>query len=293
MGVSEWASRMTEKIQQEYGVTRARAIQIPDRVRKLVANPDIKAMKEAELITQDFTTDVTQDLIALLNQQDTETLEGRWNSLAKERGVYDIVGADALLYDPAKAGLDPDKELISDDGESITIRESMITAWREEIPIEAIPQGIQLGNTEFRTKGGEQMTLSEDNDGFDEDGLNDQLDRDLRSSRFEVDADLLALEDVDFPMEAPRQDCVLTIAAVRRYILEHGGASREEILDAMEPEENYPLGTNGVQARAKGFECEFRHSWWEEVVAPGLRSFPEIKEPVRESGKWLSNQATA
>ncbi|WP_226008338.1 HEAT repeat domain-containing protein [Natrinema salinisoli] len=292
MGASDWAGRMVTKMQREYGVGQDRALQITNRVRKLAASPDIKALEEAGLIEGDFISELIQDLIALLNQQDEESIEGRWNALMKERRVYDVVGADALLYDPAKAGLSPDKELVSDDGESITIQEAMITAWREEIPIEAIPRGIRLGNTEFRDRNSGQITLSQHEDGFDQNELSDQLGRDLRSSRLEVNADLLALEDVDFPMKAPRQDCVLAIAAVRRYILEHGGASCDEILDAMEPEKSHPLGINGVQARAKGFEYEFRHRWWEDVVSPGLRSLSDITEPLHESGKWFSDEAT-
>lgn len=292
MGASDWAGRMAEKMQQKYDVTHDQALQITNRVRKLAASPDIEALKDAGLLKEEFIHDLIQDLIELLDEQDEETIEGRWNALAKESGVYDVVGDDALLYDPAKAGLEPDKELVADDGKSITIQEAMITAWSKEIPIEAIPRGIRLGNTEFQTRGSSQITLSQYGDGFDQDGLRDQLSRDLRRSRLEVDAELLALEDVDFSMKAPRQDCVLAIAAARRYILEHGGASRDEILEAMEPEKNYPLGINGAQARAKGFEHEFRHSWWEDVVAPGLRSLPDINEPVHESGKWLSKELT-
>jgi HEAT repeat protein len=136
------------------------------------------------------------------------------------------------------------------------------------------------------------MTLSKLEDGFDQDKLSDQLSRDLRSSRLEVDADLLVLEDVEFSMKAPRQDCVLAVAAAQRYILENGGGSRDEILEAMEPEKNHPLGINGVQARAKGFEYEFRQRWWEDIVAPGLCSLPDIEEPAHDSGKWLSIEAT-
>ncbi len=291
MGASDWAGRMVTKMDREYGVGQDRALQITNRVRKLVANPDFKALEEAGLLNEEFASELIQDLIALLNNQDEESIEGRWNALVKERGIYDIVGTDALLYDPAKGSLDPDKQLVSDDGESITIEEAMYTAWREEFPIEAIPRGIRLGNTEFRAADSSQVTLSQYGDGFDQDSLSDQLSRDLRSSRLEIDADLLALKDVDFSLKAPRQDCVLAIAAARRLILEHGGASRDDILEALEPEKNHPLGINGVQARAKGFEYEFRHRWWVDVVAPGLRSLSDIREPARDSGMWLSKEA--
>ncbi|APE95695.1 adaptin [Halodesulfurarchaeum formicicum] len=282
---------MAKKMEQEYGVARDRALQITNRVRKLVANPDIEALKETGLLNEEITNASIQDLIAELNEQDKRTIEGRWNALAKERGIYDIVGADALLYDPGQGGLDPDKELVSDDGESLTIQEAMITAWREEILIEAIPRGIRLGNTEFRTEDSSQMSLSQIEDGFDQEGLSEQLSRDLRSSQLEVDGDLLALKDVDFSLEAPRQDRVIAIAAARRHILEHCGASRDDILEALEPEKNYPLGIHGAQARSKGFEYEFRRRWWADLVAPGLRSLPDIREPAHDSGIWLSNEA--
>lgn len=291
MGASDWAGSMVQKMAREYGVAEDRALQITNRVRKLAASPDIDALVDAGLLNEEFTSELIKDLIPLVNEQDERTIEGRWNALAKERGIYDIAGADALLYDPAQAGLDPDNELVSDDGESITIQEAMITAWREEIPIETIPRGIRLGNTEFRTGDGRQRTLSQQADGLDQDRLSDQLSRELRCSRFEVDTELLALEDVDLSIEAPSQDCVLAIAAARRHILEHDGATQDDILEALEPEKNHPLGIHGAQARAKGFENEFRQRWWDNVVAPGLRSLSDIREPAQESGMWLSKGA--
>lgn len=279
---------MVNKIQWEYGVGQDRAIQVPDRVRKLVANPDIKALKEAGLLEEEFTSDLVRDLITLLDNQDEETIEGRWNSLAKERGVYDVVGVDALLYNPGKAGLDTEYEMVSDDGESITIQEAMITAWSEEIPIEAIPQGIRLGYTEFRIENSRQMTLFQQGVEFDEDDLIDQLSRDLRRSRLEVDSDLLALKDIDFPIKSRHQDCVIAISGARRCILDRDGASRERILEELKPEINYPVGINGFEARANASGYEFRQRWWDEVVAPGLRSLPDITEPDQETGQWLS-----
>jgi HEAT repeat protein len=97
--------------------------------------------------------------------------------------------------------------------------------------------------------------------------------------------------DVEFPSKAPREDCVIAIAAARRYIVDNGGASRDEIVEALAPEKDHPLGMNGVQASAKGFEHGFRRRWWADVVAPGLRSLPDIKEPTHDSGKWFSTEA--
>lgn len=287
MGASDWAGEMVEKLQREYEVDHDRALQIPNRVRQLVANPDVRALKDADLLTEEFTSELVQDLIALLNAQEHETIEGRWNSLVKARGIYDVVGNDALLYDPGHAGLDPDTELVSDDGDTITIQEAMLTAWWDEIRLEAIPHGIRFGTTAFRTRDQTTLARARPDDGFDRDEVTRHLNRDLRHGQLELDADLLALADVEFSMDAPRQDCVLAIAAVRRYILEHGGASRAEILETMEPERTHPLGINGVHASTKGFGHAFRQHWWEDVVAPGLRSLPDLTEPAHESGPWL------
>jgi len=291
MGAGNWAGAMVPKLQREYEVDYDRALQITNKVRKLAVNPNVEALKEAGLLDEKFITELFQDLGPLLKEQDEETIEGRWNALAKDRGIYDIVGVDALLYDPAKGGLDPDEELSSADGKSITIQEAMFTAWWNGYDIDPIPQGIRLGDTEFRIEYSAQRKLNQPKGKFDQDALSDQLGQDLQMGQVEVDTDFLVLEDVKFPIEAHRQDCILAIAATVRYILEHGCASRDEILETLEPEKNHPLGMHGVQARAKGFECDFRQGWWDDVVSPSLHLFENIKETTHKSGKWHSVEA--
>jgi len=288
MGAGNWASSMVAKIEREYGVDHDRALQITNKVRELAVCPDIEALKEAGLLNDKFISGLFLDLEPLLEEQEEETIEARWNALAKDRGIYDVVGVDALLYDPAKGGLDPNKELVSADGKSITIQEAMFTAWWDGYPVEALPRGLQIGNTEFQTKNKRQITFCDLEDGFDQDALSEQLSQNLQMGQLEVETDLLVLEDIDFSIKASRQDCVLAIAATRRYILEHDGVSRDEIMEAMEPEKNYPLGIHGVQARAKGFECAFRNEWWDGVIAPGLCSLLSIQQPAHKSGKWYS-----
>lgn len=250
IGAGNWASEMSAKMQREYGVDHDRALQITNKVRKLAVSPDIEALKEAGLLDEDFISELFLDLGPLLKEQEEDAIEGRWNAITKDRGIYDIVGDDALLYDPAKGGLDPDKELVSADGKSITIQEAMFAAWWDGYPIEALPRGLQIGNTEFQTENKRQITFCDLEDGFDQDALSEQLSQNLQTGQLEVETDLLVLEDVDFSIKASRQDCVLAIAATRRYILEHDGVSRDEIVEAMEPEKNHPLGIHGVQARA-------------------------------------------
>lgn len=95
------------------------------------------------------------------------------------------------------------------------------------------------------------------------------------------------LDAVEFPSEAPRDDCLEAVAAAREYIRDHGGATRDELMSDLVPEENYPLGHNGVAARAKGFTTGFRDWWWEDVVAPGLRALPDIDAPDVDGRLWL------
>lgn len=289
MGAGEWAAEMVQKMEREYGVDPNRSLQITNRVRQLVSNPDITALQEAGLLSDAFISEVAQNLITLLNDQDEATIEGRWNALVKERGIYALVGTDALLYDPGYAGLDPDKELVSDDGESITIQEAMVAAWRNGIPIDAIPQGIRLGNTEYQTGDKRQLSLSElgEQHGFDQDALNNQLDLDLQRGQIEVESDLIALEDVDFSKIAPRHDCVIAIVAARRHILEHGGASRDEIIEALEDAKTTHSRSTADRPEQSNLNRDWGR-WWDEVVAPGLRSLSDIREPVHESGHWIS-----
>lgn len=96
-----------------------------------------------------------------------------------------------------------------------------------------------------------------------------------------------ALADMEFPSDAPRDDCLDAIVAAREYIHEHDGATKNEIVTELVPEENYPLGHNGAAACAKGFSSGFRDWWWNEIVAPGLRTLPDIDVPEIEDRLWL------
>lgn len=60
-----------------------------------------------------------------------------------------------------------------------------------------------------------------------------------------------ALDSVEFPSDAPRDDCLDAIAAAREYIQKEAGATKDEIVRDLVPEENYPLGHNDAAASAK------------------------------------------
>lgn len=111
-----------------------------------------------------------------------------------------------------------------------------------------------------------------------------EFDRPLDRSRLAVDTTILALEEVEFPKSAPVPDCAAAVAATRRFIREHNGATREEILDELRPAEKYPIGLSGAQAKAKGFELGFRDWWWNQIIKPGLQALPDIEHPTYDTG---------
>lgn len=117
------------------------------------------------------------------------------------------------------------------------------------------------------------------------------FDPPLDQSRLDVDTTLLALEEVEFPKSAPKPDCVTAVAAARRYIRDYGGATREEVLDALRPAEKHPIGLSGAQAKAKGFTLDFRDWWWNQIIEPGLRALPDIESPTYDDGAWYPDGA--
>ncbi|MFD1588466.1 HEAT repeat domain-containing protein [Halorientalis brevis] len=274
---------MVDKLVDEFGVSKERAVQIPDRVRKVVANPEFKALEEDDLVSEQFMHSFINNLLELLKEQEEETIEARWNKLVKDRGLYAIIGDDILLYDPSTSRFAEDRELIADDGRSLTTQEAMYAAWKNGIEISEVPDGIQLGDTVYRRQEGPTL------DQFNSNQLSD-FDQPLDQSRLDVDAELHALADVEFPEKAPRNEFVKAIAAARRYITDTGGATMDEIVQTLEPEHNYPIGANGVHARAKGFVPDFR-TWWCEQVKKGLEALPDIKAPLSEGGQWRPEDA--
>lgn len=81
--------------------------------------------------------------------------------------------------------------------------------------------------------------------------------------------------------------CIESIEAVQKYIKRHDGATKEEILTDLAPEENFLVGVTGMQMVGKlGEVTDYRNWWWREIVKPGLRALPEIKAPLQDEGEW-------
>lgn len=84
----------------------------------------------------------------------------------------------------------------------------------------------------------------------------------------------VALENVDLP--SPRSQSLDAIEAAVEYLRDHDGGTKAEITEALVPEENHPIGHNGVAAKAKGVVPGFRDWWWYEVIEPGLRDLSDV-----------------
>ena len=97
--------------------------------------------------------------------------------------------------------------------------------------------------------------------------------------------DLLALEEVEFPR--PRSDCIVSVKAARRFVYKHNGATKEEIVEALKPEDNHRIGLAAVQILGKlGDSDSYREWWWKDVVEPGLRALADIQAPNQYTGEW-------
>lgn len=94
-----------------------------------------------------------------------------------------------------------------------------------------------------------------------------------------------SLDDVTFPH--PREDCVDAVRAAQAYVHESDGATRAEILNAIEPEENHRIGIAAAQALGKVNDIPGYRDWiWREVIEPGLRVLPDIEPPAEDTRAW-------
>jgi hypothetical protein len=284
---------MVEAMHDEFGIDQDRALQFTNRVRRVAADPTCTEFQEAGLLDDSFQQVFVSNLVASLSAQQGDTLEAKWNTLVREFGLYALIGEDVLLYDPSQSRFDEHQTLVSEDGDSITVQQALLTAWERGLPVEETERGIRLGQTLFRPpdESNHQNIADSGNSRPEPGNPFSSFNRPLDKSRFETDPALLALAEVEFPEMATDTDRAAAVAAVRRYVRDEGGASRDDILEALNPEKNHPMGANGVQARAKGLISPFRDWWWTQIVEPGLRVLPDIRPPVSEAGVWFPDDA--
>lgn len=100
MGASDWAGRMINKMEREFGTRAERAIRITDLVRWMVSEPDFEELRDAGLVDERFDEIFINSLIESLKAQKGETIEERWNTLVSEFGLYEVTGEDVLLSPP-------------------------------------------------------------------------------------------------------------------------------------------------------------------------------------------------
>lgn len=80
----------------------------------------------------------------------------------------------------------------------------------------------------------------------------------------------------ELELPEPRESSIEAITAAKEYVLSQGGATKEEIVETLVPEENYPIRHNGAPAKAKGVTPTFRDWWWREIVEPGLQGLSGV-----------------
>lgn len=93
------------------------------------------------------------------------------------------------------------------------------------------------------------------------------------------------LADLDLP--SPRDDAIASIDAAYAYIDTHGGGTKAEIIDAIEPEANHRIGLRAGQMIGKlNLVDEYREWWWDNVASPGFRALPEVQ--AVGDGRWYT-----
>jgi len=99
MGASDWAGKMIQEMEREFGVEQDRSLRITGLVRLIISDPHFEYLREHEDFDEEkFPGTFTQNLIESLKaQRDAETLEERWNKLAREEGLHEIDGVDVHL----------------------------------------------------------------------------------------------------------------------------------------------------------------------------------------------------
>lgn len=95
----------------------------------------------------------------------------------------------------------------------------------------------------------------------------------------------VTIEAVDFPSGRDREECELAVVAAREYIRDHGGATKQDLVENVMPD--HPLGYDVDAALAKIEAGErFRGAWWRRVVKPGLKALPDVQTPPQGASEW-------
>lgn len=103
MGASDWAGEMVPALQEEFNVTRERAVRITNRVRMLASRPEFKDLRERGVFARGFQSVFVDNLVQSLHEASGDTIEERWNNLTRDFGLYDAVGEDVLLTSEVEA----------------------------------------------------------------------------------------------------------------------------------------------------------------------------------------------
>jgi hypothetical protein len=147
----------------------------------------------------------------------------------------------------------------------------------------------QIGgrNTVWWLVGGERITPGERAVKEDAEKARTVRDRRREDTPEAPESDPVAdpLEDVDFPGGRDRDECVAVVYAARDYIKNHGGATKQDLVENVMPD--YPLGYDVDKALGKiDAGDRYRGSWWRKIVKPGLKALDDVQTPPQGASTW-------
>lgn len=94
MGASDWAGRMVERLEEEFGTSARRNTQMTSLIRLYYSHPDYQQLKEE--MEEDWEK-LKRDLPSLLRKYPGNTIEEKWNRLMDEWGYQEEVDAGVYL----------------------------------------------------------------------------------------------------------------------------------------------------------------------------------------------------
>lgn len=97
---SDWAGRMTGKLEREFGTSHDRNLRITGMVRWFASDPRYKPLSEDIPAGRrpDEWELLRDDLPRVLREQPGETIEERWNDLMDELGYPELVDEGVYLF---------------------------------------------------------------------------------------------------------------------------------------------------------------------------------------------------
>lgn len=123
------------------------------------------------------------------------------------------------------------------------------------------------------------------------DSFNDVLERELLGDDVKVrdtgddvntTANLDEAQELSFPANKDRTECLEAIEAAAQYVKTNNGASMREIVANVMPDHDLGYDVPELQEGDR-----YRGSWWRKVVKPGLEHDDRVKKPTSGQHEWV------